>query len=157
MPIERFFFVSSLIWWFQWRKGSKMTPKYFILGDSNILIPFSFSTIIWLNGFLGGLKIMNSVLVTLNERRFAHYHLKTNLNSLFNIFAINFLFLWLKRIFVSSAKWCILLEVTAWCMSLMYIVNNKGPRIDPWGTLQHIFQFFYCDPLRLTNRFRFVR
>ena len=81
-----------------------MTPKYFILGDSKILIPFSFSTIIWLNGFLGGLKIMNSVLVTLIERRFAHSHSNTNFNYLFNIFAINFGLLLLKRILVSSAK-----------------------------------------------------
>ena len=64
-----------------------MTPKYLILGDSKILIPFSFSTILWLNGFLGGLKIMNSVLVTLIESRFAHN--LSNFNYLFNIFAIN--------------------------------------------------------------------
>ena len=79
-----------------------MTPKYFILGDTKTLILFSFSTILWLNGFLGGLKIMNSVFVTLIERRFAHNHSKIDFNSLFNIFAINFGFLWLKIIFVSS-------------------------------------------------------
>ena len=96
-----------------------MTPKYLILGDSKILIPFSFSTILWFNGFLGGLKIMNSVLVTLIESRFAHNHSNTHCNYLFSIFDINFGFLLLNRILVSSAKWCILLEVTASCMSLI--------------------------------------
>ena len=75
-----------------------MTHKYFILGYSKTLIPFSFSTILWLNGFLGGLKIMNSVFVILIERRFSQNHSKIDFNSLFNIFAINLGFLWLKRI-----------------------------------------------------------
>ena len=34
----------------------------------------------WFNGLLGGLKIMNSILVTLIERRFAHNHSNTNFN-----------------------------------------------------------------------------
>ena len=51
-----------------------MSHKYLILGDSKILIPVSFSTILWFNGFLGGLKMMNSVLVTLIESWFAHNH-----------------------------------------------------------------------------------
>ena len=67
-----------------------MTPKYFILGDSKIVFPFSFSTILWFNGFLGGLKIMNSVLVALIESRFANSHSNTNFNYLFNFSAINF-------------------------------------------------------------------
>ena len=67
-------FVSSLIWWFQRRNVSKITPRYFILGYWNILISFCFSTILWLNCFLGGLKIINSLLVTLIERQFAHNH-----------------------------------------------------------------------------------
>ena len=46
-----------------------MTPKYFILGDINIRILFSFSTILWFNGFLGGLKIINSGFVTLIRAR----------------------------------------------------------------------------------------
>ena len=57
-----------------------MTPKYFILGDSNIFFPFSFNTILWFNGFLDGLKIMNSVLVTLIESLFAHNHSNTDFN-----------------------------------------------------------------------------
>ena len=34
---------------------------------------------------------------------------------------------------------------------------SKGPRIDPWGTPQHILPCLDCDPLSLTNCFRFVR
>ena len=52
----------------------------FILGDSNILFPFSFSTIPWFKSFLGGLKIMNSVLLTLIESRLAHNHSNTDFN-----------------------------------------------------------------------------
>ena len=61
-------------------------PKYFILGDSKIFFPFSLSTIRWFNGLLGGLKIMNSVLVTLIESLFAHNHSNTDFN-----FDLNFL------------------------------------------------------------------
>ena len=55
------------------RKGSKMAPRYLILGDSNFLIPFIFGTIRWFNCFLGGMKIMNYVLVTLIDSRFAPF------------------------------------------------------------------------------------
>ena len=73
-----------------------------IFKSLNVLIPFSVSIILWFRRFLGALKIMNSVLVTLIESRFAHNHSYTDFNSLLSIFAINFGFGSLKRRFVPS-------------------------------------------------------
>ena len=55
--------------------------------------------------------------------------------------------------FVSSANRTDKKEFDTVAKSLLYIKNNKGPRINPWGTPQVIFTFVdfielyatYCD------------
>ena len=37
---------------------------------------------------------------------------------------------------VSSAKWWTLQNVITWWTSLTYSKTRRGPRTDPWGTLQ---------------------
>ena len=77
------FLQSSVIWCFQVSRLSKITPRYLIFVDSNIFVWFSLRTMRSLRGFDGGRKIINSVLLTFRERRFAHNHSKIIFNSLF--------------------------------------------------------------------------
>ena len=99
------FLQSSFIWCFQVKRLSKIIPRYFILGDSKIVTPFKRSITLSFKLAWGGLKIKNSVLLALRERRLEQSHSKSFLSSRLITLDINLGFLTLNSRLVSSAKW----------------------------------------------------
>ena len=57
------------------------------------------------------------------------------------------------KILVSSAKSMNLRVLDVFIISLIYTRNNKGPRIDPWGTPHTILEFWDLDDLNNTYCF----
>ena len=79
-------------------------------------------------------KIIMNVLFRFMMSLFAIRHSKTLLHSIFITSRQLFRLLELKVVVESSAycRKCKILEL--FFISLTYIKNNKGPRIEPWGT-----------------------
>ena len=68
------FFESSWMWNFQVKRSSTIRPRYLFFLDSNNVVPFNRSEKRLCRFFRGGLNLINSVLATLRDRRFAHSH-----------------------------------------------------------------------------------
>ena len=90
-----------------------------------------------------------------SESLFAKNHSLTSFNSLLTIWKSAFIFLREEKRFVSLAniigsKYF----VTSW-RSLTTIRNNKGPKIEPWGTPHIIVFIFVCLSPYFINYFLF--
>ena len=89
--------------------------------------------IFW-NLFFLDLKMIISVLLLFREILFALRQCKIFFISKFMILLTFLIDRCPYNKLVSSAKWCMSACSVTRCMSLIYIRNNKGPSIDPWGT-----------------------
>ena len=79
-------------------------------------------------------KKENLVFWTFNDNLLALNQLLTLVSSLF-IFSNKMLMsLCEKKRFVSSANMIGFSTFEVWCKSFTYNRNNKGPKMDPWGT-----------------------
>ena len=84
--------------------------------------------------FISAWKIIISVLVALRLIFFSLNHLFIRFRScLMNLFIFLSDFFANRRL-ASSAKRRTLLCMAAWCRSFIKIINNRGPRTEPWWT-----------------------
>ena len=84
-------------------------------------------------------KNMELVLVTFSDNLFAENHMWIFSNSALITLISLFKSLSQQRLFVSSANKINLNILETLQMSLMYIINNFGPKIEPCGTPHDTF------------------
>ena len=101
--------------------------------------------------------MISSVLVSFSESLLPLSHWTKCFNSLLMTDSIVPSSLLENIRLISSAKWWMIDFQNAYCRSLIYRRNNKGPRVDSWGT-PHVIVFMLEEtPCRESYCLRFLR
>ena len=105
--------------------------------------------------FWGMWKTIALVLFIFSESLFAFNQLWKFVNSWFNdSFLVSSLFRFVMSV-VSSAKFINLNNSLEWAMSFIYMMNKRGPKMEPWGTPIKISVFWDNVSPYWTNCFLF--
>ena len=146
--------VNMSTWLVQFRCLFIIMPRKLKLSTNSMSVPAILS-----NGscirFWGMWKTIALVLFTLSESLFAFSQLWKFANSVFNdSFRVSSFFRFVMSV-VSSAKFMNLNNSLEWTMSFIYIINRRGPKMEPWRTPIKISVF--CDSISpyWTNCFLF--
>ena len=144
---------SSLTWFFQVKFESKVIPKYLTVETSRMFTPSIFR----FNDFYGlsllEWKRKKLVFKILRASLLDFIHLATTLSSWFRISSRSLRFLREKYTLVSSANKWKLSSFEVFGKSLIHSNNNRGPRMDPWGTPQEIERESELWPCSLLDRY----
>ena len=123
-----------MIWRFQSRCSSKITPRYLTLLQVLIFCPLILKFRCFVICFCLGLKIIISVLLVLRLILFAWSHQEIKARSWFTYLLIFLRDFSVSSKFVSSAYWCSLEFLTDLFKSFLKIIKSRGPSTEPCGT-----------------------
>ena len=125
-------FATSVLWWFQFRCLFIFMPKNTKLSTNSTIVPFILK-MGKITFFCGIWNTIAFVFFTFNDNLFIFSHSVTLFNSCSVVLAS--LCLVCAPHNVVSSAYVMKLKCEVDCaMSFMYIMNNKGPSIEPWGT-----------------------
>ena len=148
-------FDTCKIWSFQFNFSSIMIPKN--LGFVTSVIELFSIFIVNFALHLFRMNSMHWVLSTFNVNLFTFSHFAISFNSVFSIHSISSRFFPFWNKFESSAKKIGIVYLQTLARSFIYTKNNKGPKMDPWGTPHLMFINLYCSLLYVTYCFRFIK
>ena len=137
------------------RCSSIIIPRYLVWFWGMIICPLRQKLRCLVICFEWDLNIIISVLLTFSKILLTLSHWTKLERSWLILLFISFKEELMHKILVSSTKWCTD-ENIALLRSLIYIRNNRGPNIEPWGTPNTILESSDCLLLTVVNCCLFV-
>ena len=140
---------------------SSSTPKYFIVGVYGTCCPeIRNSGNLFISGYFLGAKrvyLVSFPSPMLRESLLASSHWLSDFSSVLARLNSMFKSAWKRKMFMSSANSFGVALIKAFWMSFTYMRKSNGPRTDPWGTPQFIWEVVDSVPLTKVNCLRSVR
>ena len=134
--LETLFFTWSICWFIE-RLLSNITPRYLKASQYFRDSPpkaISIASMPWRHSLCCVPKIINSVFFKFRRSLFPLSHSERLVSSIFNFSSTSMNCAEEKKLTVSSAYMITLEKLMHDGRSLIYNVNNTGPRMLPWGT-----------------------
>jgi hypothetical protein len=128
------------IWSFHVKFWLKITPKNLVLETCSILVLSINMSKLLVTGLVLVAKIMKFVFLIFSDNLFNLNQYDILVSSLLTLAIRLFKFVSLINRLVSSANIIMLNSLETLTMSLIYKMNKRGPRMDPWGTPHLIFK-----------------
>ena len=146
--------LTDKMWLFQFKLQSITTPKNVV--DFTLLI-FSLFILTQISAVILRLPKSCNLFWYIKRQTINRNHVCSCSNPAFIIRTSSFKSLSQHNTFVSSANKIYLNTRETLQMSLIYMINNGGPKMEPWGTPQDTFSISEWQLLKLTNCFLFSK